>query len=143
MFVQNLPQQVWLVLMLSVSAYAFLRGGAPERVVSIANILAWFLTPLVYDRQHWFAPQIGVMLVDVGFLFLLLQQALTTNRIWLLFAAAFQFLGVITHLAIVADGTVRALPYRWGLVIWSYMVLVSLAAGAWSVRGRRARAARA
>ena len=44
-------------------------------------------------------------------------------------AAAFQLLAVVTHMAIMADKGVRAWAYITALILWSYLVLISLAAG--------------
>ena len=141
MYFAVLPQQIWFVLMMAVSLAALWGGGQPERRAALANLLAWFLTPLAYladARLQW-----GVLTVDAVFLAYLLYLSLTTNRLWLLFATAFQLLGIVTHLATAADAYLPALPYRWGLVIWSYLVLASLAVGVgvhWSRPRRRGRA---
>ncbi len=129
MYFAVLPQQIWFVLMTAVSVAALWGGGPPERRAALANLAAWFLTPLAYLPEARL--QGGVLAVDVLFLAYLLYLALTTDRLWLLFACAFQLLGVVTHVAMAADAQVPALPYRWGLVIWSYLVLASLAAGVW------------
>ena len=127
---------IWLAAMIAVSAYAFLRGGRPERTVAIANIVAYLATIAVQNRQDWFHPQWSMLTVDVAFLALLVGMALLVDRYWLLFAAAFQLLGVVTHLAIIADPSVRSLAYLRSLGIWGYMVLVALAAGAYGVTRR-------
>lgn len=129
-------QQIWTLSMLLVSGFALWRGGRPERWVAVANLLAWILTPLAY-RNDLIDPQWGVFLVDVGFLTLLAGLAMTTDRNWLLFAAAFQLLAVMTHIAIAVDRGVRTLAYFRGLVIWSYLVLGALAVGAWMFRRDR------
>lgn len=133
-------QQIWTLSMLLVSGFALWRGGRPERWVAVANVLAWILTPLAY-RNNLIDPQWGVFLVDVAFLVLLAALAMTTDRNWLLFAAAFQLLAVMTHIAIAVDRGVRTLAYFRGLVIWSYLVLGALAAGAWMFRRDRRPAA--
>lgn len=133
-----LPQQIWFVAMVLVSGAALWRGGVPEQRVAVANVAAWFLTPLAYDRDV-IGLQWGVLGVDALFLAYLLFLAMTTNRLWLLFAAAFQLLGIMTHVAMWVDEGVPALPYRWGLVIWSYLILASLAVGAWIHRRQPAR----
>lgn len=133
-------QQIWTLSMLLVSGFALWRGGRPERWVAVANVLAWILTPLAY-RTDLIDPQWGVFLVDVAFLVLLAALAMTTDRNWLLFAAAFQLLAVMTHIAIAVDRGVRTLAYFRGLVIWSYLVLGALAVGAWMFRRDRRAAA--
>lgn len=121
-----------------VSGFALWRGGAPERRVAVANVAAWFITPLTIEADAA-GPQWGVLGVDGLFLAYLLWLALTADRLWLLFATAFQLLGVVTHLALAVDQGVPALPYRWGLVIWSYLVLASLAVGAFVHRSQPAK----
>lgn len=137
LFFQTVPQLVWLTCMTLVSGFALWRGGRPERLVSIANVAAWFLTPLAHQ---WLDPNWGVFAVDLAFLAVLLWLALTTDRTWLLFAAAFQLLGVVIHVAIAVDRSVMALAYMRGVVIWSYLVLASLGVGTWLyARQRRER----
>ncbi|MDO8900020.1 MAG: hypothetical protein Q7V15_01555 [Phenylobacterium sp.] len=138
MYFVVLPQQIWFVAMVLVSGAALWRGGVPEKRVAVANVAAWFLTPLAYDRDA-LGLQWGVLGVDALFLAYLLFLALTTDRLWLLFATAFQLLGIVTHVAMGVDEGVPALPYRWGLVIWSYLTLASLGVGAWVHRTQPAR----
>lgn len=134
----TLAQQTWTILMFLVSGFALWRGRGPERVIALANLAAWILTPLTY-RTVLLDPQWGVFIVDAMFFGVLVWFAVTTDRNWLLFAAAFQLLAVVTHIAIAVDPGVRTLAYFRALVIWSYLVLGALAIGAWTAhRERRA-----
>ena len=47
-------------------------------------------------------------------------------------AAAFQLLLVVTHAAIIADPGVRARAYITALILWSYLVLITLAVGTYT-----------
>ncbi len=123
------PERIWAVAMFAVSAYALWRGGRTERTVALANIVAWIATITVQNRTNWVDPQWGMLGVDVSFLGVLLWLVVSTDRLWILPAAAFQLLAVVTHMAIMADGGVRAMAYLTALVLWSYLVLVTLAAG--------------
>ncbi|MDP3854577.1 hypothetical protein [Phenylobacterium sp.] len=114
-----------------VCGFAFWRGRRPEWIAAGACILAWALTPLAQNSRNWFDPQWGVFAVDLALLMVLAWLALTTDRTWLLFASAFQLLAVIIHLAILVDPSVTPMPYRQGLVIWSYLVIASLGVGVW------------
>ena len=98
------PERVWAVVMFAVSAFALWRGGRTERAVAVANIVAWIATIVVQNRHDWLAPQWGVLAVDVLFLLLLLWFVVRSSRLWILPAAAFQLLAVVTHAAILADG---------------------------------------
>lgn len=130
----------WLAAMIVVSGYALVSGRTPERAVAVANVVAYIATIAVENRQDWFNPQWSMLAVDVAFMVLLVAMALMFDRYWLLFAAAFQLLGVVTHLAIVADPSVRSLAYLRSLGIWGYMVLIALAVGVHGVARRPGRA---
>lgn len=127
----------WTIAILLVSAFALWRGGAIERLVAVANLVAWIATMVVQDRLAWIDPlnwvntQWGVFAVDALFASLLLYLAMTRPQTWLLFAAAFQIIGMAIHLAMLVDDGFRARVYLEGLIIWSYLVLAALGAGAW------------
>lgn len=126
------PEQIWAVAMLAVSGFALWRGGWVERAAALANILAWSASAVMQNRHNWVDPQWGVLGVDVAFLAFLLWLVVRTDRIWILPAAAFQLLAVVTHAAMLADDGVRAWAYITALILWSYMVLITLAVGTYS-----------
>jgi hypothetical protein len=109
--------------------YALWRGGRPERLVAVAAVVAAVLTGVT---PHAYGPHQTlweVFAIDAALLALLIWLAMTTNRWWLLFAAAFQLLPLAVHVAILFDGSVRGWAYRSGLVIFNYLLLLSLAVG--------------
>lgn len=126
----SLPEQIWAVAMLAVSTYAWWRGGWVERVVAVTNVMARLATIALQNRTNWVDPQWSVFAVDVAFLGVLLGLVVRSQRTWILPAAAFQLLLVITHAAIIIDEGVRARAYITALILWSYLVLISLAVGA-------------
>ena len=128
---QTLAHLIWFLAMASACGFALWRGGRPERVAASACLVAWVATRLAYDYSDRIDPQWGILAVDISFLAVLVYLALTTDRLWLLFAAAFQLLGVAIHLAITLDRAIRAVAYIQALIIWSYLVLLSLAIGTW------------
>jgi hypothetical protein len=136
MLFQSLHHSIWVLAMFGISGFALWRGGQAERLVAAGNLIAWAASLFMQDTQDWFDPQTGILLVDIAFLGFLVWVALTHDRTWLLFAAAFQFLGVVTHLASVADTGVRNLAYLRSLAIWSYLILLTLAIGAYTARPR-------
>jgi hypothetical protein len=143
-FVNHLPQEIWRTALIATCAFAFWRGGRPERIVAFAFLVASFTQPLVLNTTNWLDPQWGVLVVDSVLLAFLVGLALRTDRSWLLFCAAFQLLSVVIHIAILVDRSVAPLPYRRGLVIWSYLTLVALAWGTWRFwRSRQANDPRA
>ncbi|WP_309643950.1 hypothetical protein [Phenylobacterium sp.] len=135
-FLHTAPQQVWLVVMTLTCGYALWRGQRPERVAGGACIAAWVLSTFAYNYRDWLDPQWFVLLVDLGLLAVLLALAMRSDRTWALFAAAFQLLAVVIHIAIMIDSDVRGRAYVQGLVIWSYLIVFSVGLGTWFERRR-------
>ena len=130
-FFQTLPQQIWAIYVLSVGGFALWRGGGPERIVAVAAVVASIASALLENQRDLLSPQWGDLIVDFGFLALLVVLALASNRWWTSWAAAFQLLGVVTYVARMVDPRVGALaPYK-AVVIWSYLIIASLAVGTW------------
>lgn len=123
---------IWAAAMFAVSAFALWRGGGVERAVAVANVVAWAASAAMQNRSNWLDPQWGVFGVDAAFLAFLLWLVVRTDRMWILPAAAFQLLAVVTHAAMLADDEVRAWAYITALILWSYMVLITLAVGTYS-----------
>jgi hypothetical protein len=128
---------IWAAALLGACALAFRRGGAPERLAAAGALAAWIVTVLVQDKRAFFDPQLGILAVDISFLGFLIWLALTRDRLWLLFAAAFQLLSVVTHMAIVAENEVRNLAYLRSLALWGYLFVIALAVGAMTASPRK------
>lgn len=131
------PEIIWFISMTVVSLAALIWGGGAERIVAVANLGAWLASRLTFDVFGAGAHQWGVLAVDIGFLLVLLAAAARTDRSWILFAAAFQLLGAVIHVATMVDAEIQVLTYMRGLVIWSYLVLLSMAVGTWLEHRRR------
>jgi hypothetical protein len=130
---------IWILSLFGSAIFALWKGGRPEKVAGAGSLLAWVISLALMNRQKWLDPQFGVLGVDCIYLAVLLVMALKTTRTWLLFATAFQLLGVVIHLASLIDPGVRTLAYLRGLTIWSYLVLFSLVLGTWAHQQRRRR----
>ena len=131
LFIHTLSEAIWAAYLAVICIYALWRGGRPERTAAIAFILAWVATNLLEDRQNWLDPQWGILVVDGLLLATLLWLALTADRSWTLWSAAFQLLGVVTHGAMMADRSVGSWAYITGDIIFSYLVVAALAVGTW------------
>ncbi len=129
--IHTLPQQVWTVLMIGVTVFAFWRGGWPERTVAVGMIADSVASGILQDRHNWATTQWGDLAVDVAYLLLLVWVALKSDRLWPLWAAAFQLVGVVIYLARIVDMKVGALAPFTAVVIWSYLVLLSVVVGTW------------
>ncbi|WP_304176146.1 hypothetical protein [Phenylobacterium aquaticum] len=123
-----LATQVWALALVAISGLALWRGGRPERIFALINLVAWLATVLLVNRRDLGDPQWGMFAVDTLMLAAMLWLSLTTQRFWILPATAFQLLTVVTHLAIMVDHGVRIRAYLAGLAIWSWLVLGCLGA---------------
>lgn len=129
MYFATLPQQVWNTCLLSAAGVAFWRGGKLERRAAVACVAASVLNPILQNTSDWLAPQWRVMIADAALFVVLAALAVTSRRIWPLFAAAFALVGLLIHAVILVDEQVRPLAYLRGLVIFSYLVLIALVVG--------------
>lgn len=127
----QLPVWVWPAALTSVCVIAAWRGRDDERLAAGGYLLNYALGLLVYrarsDDTQW-----AVLATDVGLLALLVWLGLRSGRYWPLFAAAFQLLAVMTHLASALDRAVGGWAYLTAEIIWSYLVIFTIGYGAWT-----------
>lgn len=121
-----------------VSLYALLRGGSPERSAATMYLVAYMLSNLVtqlfgenYNQVQWLV--LGVDVVLLGALFAL---ALKANRYWGIWAAAFQLIAVVAHLAKILFPNIGAQAFAITLLLWSYAVLPMLAVATYRHQAR-------
>ena len=105
-------------------------------------LLDWVASALLKDR-HFSGPQWGAFAIDTANLILFLFVALRSGRYWPLFAAAFQLLAVVTHVASTVDRRLSAWASITASVIWTYLILGALAVGTWNAWRARQPAASA
>lgn len=123
-----LNQVVFLAILLAALTAAFSRGGRTERIGGVLLVTASVVTPLA--QRHLFNQfEAGIALVDGFLLCALVGLALCSNRRWSIYAAAFQVLGVLTHVARIKAGPVHGDTYGHLLVAWSYLVVLALLFG--------------
>jgi hypothetical protein len=129
-----------IALVLSAAAGLW-RGGWPERAAAFGMVGAWFVSALFQSSLQRRGVQTGVMITDILLLALLLAIALKSDRWWPMWAAAFQAMNVVVHLAVLADAKIWGWAYFTGGAVFSYLVMLSLLVGALSRPGRRKPAA--
>ena len=127
----QLPVWVWPAALMSVCALAIWRGRDVERLAAAGYLANWALSMLVF-RARSQDTQWGMMLVDAALLAFYLFLALRSRRHWPLFAAGFQLLAVVTHIARALDAGVSGWAYLTAGIIWSYLVLFAIGYGAWT-----------
>jgi hypothetical protein len=125
-----------LLLLVAAAATAFGWGGRDERIAAVAFVLATLLSWATDNAYN--GTQMNVLIVDFALLLGLVSLALTSDRFWPMYAAAFQLVGTIVHVASMTQTDDFAWAYAVGLIFWSYAVMVALLAGTW-VEGRHRR----
>jgi hypothetical protein len=136
MYVHSPDQLFSLAVLLACCGVAVWRGRGVEQIAAAAMVAAWFVTPLVQDRQALGA-QSGVVVVDILLLLVLLYLALTTDRWWTMAATAFQGVAAMVHLAAALDRQIIPRAYYVAGSLVSYLVMGALLIGAWNARGRK------
>jgi hypothetical protein len=133
-------QEFFVVLLLLSCAYAFLRGGAPERIIGAVLLLGTLMSVLVVTpHQHFYHEEYGVFLVDVVALLIFGVVAFRSTRWWPLFVAGLQLDGVLVHLIhFVAPSTIP-IAYLDATALWSYPMVLILATGTRRHRRREKR----
>ena len=118
------------------SVLAFRFGGRDEQMAAIAFIGATLASRLV--NTNYAHLESSILLVDAVLLFGLVLLALKSDRFWPMYAAAFQFVGTVVHVASTVEQGNFAWAYAVGLIFWSYAVMAALMAGTW-LEGRNRR----
>ena len=111
--------------------YAFVRGGAPERVVAAAFIAAaiasFIASPLAkggYDDTEF-----GLLLIDAALLAVLVAVALWANRFWPIWIAAFQLFALLVHVTMLYEQDILPLVYFVVISRIAYPMLLLLLLG--------------
>jgi hypothetical protein len=136
-----MPIAFYYTLLALCCAYAFFKGGAPERVGSTILAVASILTLVtVWGRSHGYASfQLGIFLVDLACLVAFLALALRAERYWPLWIAAVQLIATAAHGMKLADPAIIGRAYAFAMAFWSYPMLLLIALGTWRHQQRLAR----
>jgi hypothetical protein len=120
-----IPHWVWVGIVVSVCALAAWRGGRDERTAALGLLVGSLLSKVLY-AHHGEQTEWGVLAVDTALLGVLTWVALSSSRYWPLFAASFQLLAVVIHVARIADRSLSG---------------CAIAIGTWNARRDRAQLA--
>jgi hypothetical protein len=131
-----IPPLLALALTILLCGLALWQGEREERFVALAIILNVGVTQLFRDRS-WPNIQLAELVADVLTLALFSAIALRTSKYWPLCAAAFQLLSVMTHVAKLIDPLLQGWAYLTAIIIWTYLILITLAVGTWNSWRRR------
>lgn len=121
---------VFLTLLVGSSAYAFIRGGAPERVGAAILLVATLASAITLEasRQRYLRTEIPTMWVDVAMAAAFIVLAVKAQRYWPMWVAAVQVDLVAIHLVMFSADT-QAWSYWAMQALWSYPAPVFLAIG--------------
>ncbi|MGA0606036.1 hypothetical protein ACO2Q0_08545 [Phenylobacterium sp. VNQ135] len=127
----SLAHLPWTLATLAMFAVAMCRGGPDERLAANTVLIGWLLSKIMF-RYQGLETEWGVLVVDIGALAVFVWIALRSARYWPLFAAGFHLLSVVTHIARMVDPTVGGWAYLTAGIIWGYLLLATIAYGAWT-----------
>jgi hypothetical protein len=131
MFFMTAPQAIWNGSMFAVAGLAAWRGKWEERTIAFGMVIDSLATNVFQNTRDWHAPQWADLAIDGAYLIVMVWVALKSNRLWPLWAAAFQLIDVAIYLAFIADGRVGALAPFAAIEIWSYLILIVVTIGTW------------
>lgn len=122
---------IFLIVLLTGSAYAFQRGGAPERITAFAYLVAFGFSVLLQQpmASRYIGVEWGILTVDLGLLVVLLGVALYSDRFWPLWVAALHALSTGAHLVGGMDHGIEPVAYAILLISWSYPMILFLVIG--------------
>lgn len=111
-------------------------GRDSERWTALVLITS-AIASLIAQTSKFFQPESGILLIDLALLSYLIWLALRSDRFWPLYAAGFQIIGTLIHVARITDDSIFQSAYATGQILWSYPVLLTLAVGTWFEARRR------
>ena len=129
---------IFNVLLISTCCYAFVRGGAPERIVGGLFLAAATLSVAVASRltDLFGSPAYGLFFVDLTLLTCLTSVALKANRGWTMTVAAMQLIMTSVHLVRILNPDTIRWVYAVMLALWSWPMVLILAFGTYRHRRR-------
>lgn len=121
---------LFLVLWLGCCLYALLRGGAPEKIGAAIFLSAALLSMALAEPagSRFDSVEAGVLLVDLGVLAGFMAMAIMSTRFWPIWMSGMQGVQVFSHFAIAVNATVIPWAYWNAQTLWSYPMLILLAA---------------
>ncbi len=105
-------------------------GGRDEQFAAFGFAFATLASNLA-NQNLYTSPEMGILGIDLMVLAGLVVLALKSDRFWPMYAAAFQFVGTVVHMASFTNQGDYAWAYAVGLIFWSYAVMLAMMAGTW------------
>lgn len=121
------------VVLLGITGFALVRGGVPERIGAVVNLVASFATTaLRLIDPLFFAPAETVVLgIDLAVAAVFYWLAIKTIRFWPIWASGFALGNVVASVTAPLLPKVPLLAFHSGLGIYAYLALGALFLGTW------------
>lgn len=140
-----LSPSAYFIVLLLVSAYAFIRGRSDERIAasicilaSVASVIA--MSPLA---GRYSQVEVGVLLVDVLTLVGFTYVALRSDRFWPLWIAGLQLTTLVAHVLKAIELDLVPHAYAAAARFWVYPIFLIIVVGTWRSHHRAREEARA
>jgi hypothetical protein len=129
---------VFTALMLACCGYAFIEGGAPERIGAAIFLIGSVLTYVSLETSpiRFRGVEVGVFIIDFVSFVAFVLLAIRANRFWPIWVSALVGLGLVGHLAMLVHPHVIPWAYAVVLSMWSYPMLLVMTAGTYAHRRR-------
>ena len=137
-----LSPAAYFAVLLFVSAYAFARGRADERIVASICVAASIASVIVGRpaASAYSGMEVGLLLVDLGALAGFVAVALRSDRFWPLWVAGLQLTTLIAHALKAVQLDLMPEAYAAAARFWVYPIFAIIALGTWRSHRRLLRA---
>jgi hypothetical protein len=132
-------QIAFLILLITSTLYAGLRGGRPEQIGAATLFAgAWISTLAVHPLgQRFFHVETGILLTDVAILGVFLWLSVRSTRFWPLWVAGMLTAEVIVHIGLIIAPSVRWKAYMDATAIWGWIAQLVLIGATWRTKWRQ------
>ena len=135
----TLPTQIGAGLTVLGVAFAFLKGGEPERIAAGGYVLSWFASLLIQGDGAVGGTNWGLMAIDSVMLAVFAALSWKSQRAWPVWAVALQSLTVMSHILTLVDIRPSVSAFYAVINLASTGILLVIAIGTfWAWQERRA-----
>lgn len=122
-------------VLLGTCLFAAVRGGRPERIGALINLLGSAVSSAVRITGigSWAPAEIAIMMIDLGVAAAFFWLAVTTTRFWPIWAFGFALADIFTSWAGGLLPGILPSAYATGLGLYAYLALAALTAGTWAL----------
>lgn len=126
------------VVLVGSCAYAFVRGGRPERIGAAVCLLASWGTAIVRILwpSQWLPAGTLVLAIDVSVVATFFWLAISTIRFWPIWASGFVLGNMMVTIAGAMFPRVQLFAFHTGSGIYAYLVLGALTLGTFGLGAR-------